>query len=510
MASTMNRMVFVTGFARGGTSWLRDCIGSHPDVAVLPRERVVFRDLKDPQAIRRYFETETAELPAEAHFIVNKAPANAPYIGFAAQSFPESKFIFIIRDPRDVLVSHQRGTQDWMKGANSTVDGCMKKIETYFRGWLGAKDLNNVLLIRYEDLHQDFFVTMETVFRFIGAKTTPDTLQKNYQANNFQAQTKRSNVEDRAAARRKGVIGEWAVNLSESDKDWYKRSKFFVNFMKDQSYHWKLNTYENIIQAMREANVNFLTEDDLHQFRFEPGRVNVTIQHDIDHLNEEWCIRSVRRTAEIDAKYGVASAFNLLPVDDRRYQPDGQKNVKELVQCIRSRAVKSYIGLRVNVYEKFYSPDAPEVTEDDFSLRQEVEAYLEQVIDDYRKIGISFRTAKAHGYGIGNKIPNNRGTSLVAERLSNHGIALFDVVLSPKIKNHVSMSAAITDMGGTLKPIMLTSRFELTDPRLYTSLPPGTFMRFVTHPGNYPVDEPSTVVMRSFKEATADTAVDNE
>ena len=83
-SSVMERMVFITGFARGGTSWLRDCIGAHPDIAILPRERVVFRDMETADKIRAYFEHETEELRGQGKLIANKAPANAPHLAWAA------------------------------------------------------------------------------------------------------------------------------------------------------------------------------------------------------------------------------------------------------------------------------------------------------------------------------------------------------------------------------------------------------------------------------------------
>lgn len=495
----MERMVFVTGFARGGTSWLRDCIGTHPDIVTLPRERVVFRDQKDPAVIRHYFEVETGSLSTEARFIVNKAPANAPHLGFGARAFPESKFIFIIRDPRDVLVSHQRGTQQWMKGANSTVEGCMQKIESYFKGWLDAKDLPNVCLVRYEDLHQDFFVTMERVFRFIGVSHSPEILQTIYDTNNFQAQTNRSNVEDRAAARRKGVIGEWATQLTEKEQQWYTKSRFFSDFMTAHDYGWTLNTYENIVRAMSEAGVNFLSEDHLIRCRLSADQINIVVQHDIDYLTKNWCFDSVRETAAIDQRYGVPSAFNILPSDDKRYLPYGLSGVLSLVKSILTENERGYIGLHVNACERFYPPDVPNQPGDDFPHRNEIAAYIDQMVDDYRAAGVDFRLATSHGYSRGKKLPNNRDTPMIAEKLASKGITLFDVSIRPKLQESASRSCAITDVGGILKPRGFNNGYPLTDPRAYASLPKGCFLRFLTHPGNYPVKDPVTVIMRHFR-----------
>jgi hypothetical protein len=494
--SIMERMVFVTGFARGGTSWLRDCIGSHPDVEVLPRERVVFRDMKSADEIRRYFETETAGIPESSPYIVNKAPANAPHLKFAAKSFPESKFIFIIRDPRDVLVSHQRGTQEWMGGANSTVEGCMKKLEGYFKGWQEAQALPNVLLVRYEDLHQNFYETMEKVFAHIGVKADAMILQDIFKKNNFQVQTSRSNVEDRAAAKRKGVIGEWANHLTEKEVNWYKKSKFFKSFMADHQYGWHLMTYENILNAMKEADVNFLSYEDILNVRLDTNRVNVVLQHDVDYLTKPWCIESVRKTADIDAKMEVSAGYNFLPLDDRRYESAGKQAVIDLMQEIKNKSASHYIGLHVNACEKYYPASTDEALGEAAVHMPEILGYLKTMVDDYAAEGVSFRLATSHGYGRGKKLPNNRDTPEIAENLKKADVLLFDTEIRPKLMAASVHTCALTDIGGVLKPRSFNNGYELTDKRAYTSLPKGTFLRFLTHPGNYLVTKPATIVMR--------------
>ncbi|MGH9341375.1 MAG: sulfotransferase family protein, partial [Acidobacteriota bacterium] len=187
----LEKLIFVTGFARGGTSWVRDCIASHPDIEGIPHEMVIFRMLNnyDTSAfdsknlvsdLRSQIYDElrqtVAKLDSRSHYFVNKAPANAPYLGKAARLIPEAKFIFVIRDPRDVLISHQRGNQEWMRGSNSTVEGCMKKCRKYFSGYSEAAELPSVLLIKYEDLHQAFIETLSHVFDFIGVSSDADLI----------------------------------------------------------------------------------------------------------------------------------------------------------------------------------------------------------------------------------------------------------------------------------------------------------------------------------------------
>ncbi len=211
-------MIFVTGFARGGTSWLRDCVAFHPQVVSIPYEMPLFRDLPDRDSILSEIAAaiDSQCLP-QSNFYVNKAPANAPFLQKACHLFPEAKFIFIIRDPRDVLVSHQRGNQAWMRGANSAIDGCMKKIQRYYEGYLAAEGSPNLLLVKYEDLHQQFPATLRYIYEFIGLDLDADLVERCFEVNNFVAATGRAHREDQDATSRKGVIGDWAAYLSDSE-----------------------------------------------------------------------------------------------------------------------------------------------------------------------------------------------------------------------------------------------------------------------------------------------------
>src|SRR3989304_1632746 len=136
----MSKMIFVTGFARGGTSWLRDCIDAHPDIAKIPGEMVLFRDIKDRESIEQAIEEAILQNNLNAPFYVNKAPANAPYIGKACRLFPESKFIFIIRDPRDVFISHKREEPILAQGQKLIDRGLILRSDERILPYLDARD----------------------------------------------------------------------------------------------------------------------------------------------------------------------------------------------------------------------------------------------------------------------------------------------------------------------------------------------------------------------------------
>src|SRR5678816_3694929 len=106
----MSRMIFVTGFARGGTTWLRNSIGTHPQISRIGSELVLFREhAGDRAAMEKVIDEKVRDQELPGPYFVEKSPANAPHIDEAVKLLPESKFVFIIRDPRDVFISHKRG-----------------------------------------------------------------------------------------------------------------------------------------------------------------------------------------------------------------------------------------------------------------------------------------------------------------------------------------------------------------------------------------------------------------
>jgi len=481
-------MIFVTGFARGGTSWLRSCIAFHPQVDSIPREMVVFRD----STTREQVESAVAEAVeanglSNARF-VNKAPANAPFAGKACRMFPEAKFVFIIRDPRDVFVSHKRGTKDWMRGSNSEVDGCMQKIRTYYEGYLGAADCRNLLLVRYEDLHQRFEPTMASVFEFLELPFDETLLNECYQANNFLTVAGR-HVERRDSATRMGVIGGWAEHLSRSEADWYRKERFWSDFMAEHGYRWEAPGYRRILQAMSEAGVYGMDEEALLEAKLATDRPNVLLLHDIDLLADKGGIQSLLRTAEIENEFGYPGFFNFLPLDDPRYKGVCEKDIIRTIRDIRQVSPKAIIALHLNAAERFFPREMPEVSDDHPDMAKAVD-YLHRQIDAYEKHGIRFRVASAHGYGRKKKKPNNRDSHLFTEELAKRGIQMYDTRLRPAVDSAATCVTAYNDVGGPLTVRRMAVPGDVDEAETYRRFPDGGLIRFLTHPGNYPIDRP--------------------
>lgn len=119
--------IFLVGFPRSGTTLLESFIRGHSEFAVLEEKsmsKVALTALEklpggDPLALadleperlatlrRAYFEELDRHLTADqrAKAIVDKHPLNMAYAGMLHRMFPDAKFIFAERDPRDCVLS---------------------------------------------------------------------------------------------------------------------------------------------------------------------------------------------------------------------------------------------------------------------------------------------------------------------------------------------------------------------------------------------------------------------
>ncbi|NDK38236.1 tetratricopeptide repeat protein [Pseudoxanthomonas gei] len=122
------RMVFIVGMPRSGTTLTEQIIASHPqahgcgelpDLALIVRNIPVQLGIRAgwpefvtsmtestlQESIARYTQAATRHAPAAALRLVDKAPLNFYYLGLVAMMFPQARIIWCRRDPRDVAVS---------------------------------------------------------------------------------------------------------------------------------------------------------------------------------------------------------------------------------------------------------------------------------------------------------------------------------------------------------------------------------------------------------------------
>jgi Sulfotransferase family len=181
------------GFPRSGTTLLDQILSSHSRLSVL-EEKENLRDLLQDfvttdsglerlaklasstldEYRKRYWarvEESRPQLPQDKIF-VDKLPLNTMFIPLITRLFPQARFIFAIRDPRDVVLScftRAFGLNEAMRNF-LTLDGTARYYAAVMRIGIDAKQkLGNALhVIRYESLVDDIENEARSLCGFLG------------------------------------------------------------------------------------------------------------------------------------------------------------------------------------------------------------------------------------------------------------------------------------------------------------------------------------------------------
>lgn len=185
--------IFIVGCQRSGTTVLRLLLDSHPHIACGPEtlfltdmERIVTSDWKRLVRFgldRRDWLNRIADFfgGVQAQYATShgkqrwadKSPGYAMHMDFIAEVFPRAQFIHIIRDGRDVALSHRKRFGYW-----SSVKSAVKW-PRYIRAarMSGAKlGTNRYLEVRYEELVGDVEGTARKVLDYLGEQWDPQML----------------------------------------------------------------------------------------------------------------------------------------------------------------------------------------------------------------------------------------------------------------------------------------------------------------------------------------------
>jgi hypothetical protein len=213
--------VFVLGAPRSGTTFLGSCIGALPEVSYHLEPRVtkaaarqVYEGTWPEDRAARVFRTAYRLLLLGSgdggRRFAEKNPENCFVVPFLARTFPDARFVHIIRDGRDVAASHAekpwlaagsagsgrrgRGGQAWgpwarwwveperaeeftaASDATRTAWSWRRFTEAALAG-LATLPADRVLTVRYEDVVQDPQNAAGRIGAFLGHGEPPSRLQ---------------------------------------------------------------------------------------------------------------------------------------------------------------------------------------------------------------------------------------------------------------------------------------------------------------------------------------------
>lgn len=101
--------VFLIGFPRSGTTLIGLILDAHPEISVFhedPELTKAARNKGNPDSVNKnYWQTVRRRCETNPKVLVDKNPLNIIWIPRLLEVFPGAKFILVLRDPRDAILS---------------------------------------------------------------------------------------------------------------------------------------------------------------------------------------------------------------------------------------------------------------------------------------------------------------------------------------------------------------------------------------------------------------------
>ena len=193
--------VFLLGFPRSGTTLLDQILAGHPGIAVLEEKDTLLawaqRHLLDDASLRAFMETSPQALAEDqrrywrrvedylpgrpqGQLLVDKMPLNTLFLPVLVRLFPAARFIFALRDPRDVVLSCFMQTFALNEAMRHFLT--LQEAADFYAAVMdiGRRSLTalpeRIHQVRYEDLVEDPEREARRLLEFLGMQWDPGVL----------------------------------------------------------------------------------------------------------------------------------------------------------------------------------------------------------------------------------------------------------------------------------------------------------------------------------------------
>jgi Sulfotransferase family len=253
------QFLFIIGAARSGTTWLQAMVAAHPSICSTTDELKLFDLFTGPwteawQFLLRLQETvgggrygltgvwseaqfydfltefvdrvytQVLALKPEATVILDKTPGYSNYVEHINRIIPHAKFIHLVRDGRDVVVSMQAASRGWGRlWAPEKMESNASLWKTTVLAARKAQQYSDRYLeVRYEELLSNGVRELREIFDFIGVPIDAETVTTIFTEHQFE-KMKQVGAGVRGFSLpegffRKGQAGEWRNALSPSQR----------------------------------------------------------------------------------------------------------------------------------------------------------------------------------------------------------------------------------------------------------------------------------------------------
>lgn len=253
--STIRKQIFfVVGSPKSGTTWVQNLLDAHPHIAcrgethfapfLQPIEQIVqvFNQQKRGESMPSLDDHDAVYLFANMFALIlskwgagdeiacvgEKSPQHAAYAELLASVFPQSRFVHIVRDPRDVAISGwyhnlRKNTSEFCKQYPNLTTYSRFIIDSIWPAHVnGARKVREIdprryFEVRYEDLLAEPENIVSEMLRFLGTDDAPEHVQQCLHASSFERNTngRSRGEEDLGSFYRKGVAGDWKNHLTD-------------------------------------------------------------------------------------------------------------------------------------------------------------------------------------------------------------------------------------------------------------------------------------------------------
>lgn len=161
------RLISVSGPGHSGTTLMATILGADPSVFLINWETGWFRDAHREAEARVLLESLARTHSYTA--ALEKSPAHLFRIPAIAANYPGTRFVVMVRDPRDVAAS--RITRGW------SLDQAVEQLQSSFSAAAAHATRPDTLVVRLEDLITDFDATLEATASHVGLDVGPEMRQ---------------------------------------------------------------------------------------------------------------------------------------------------------------------------------------------------------------------------------------------------------------------------------------------------------------------------------------------
>ena len=360
-----HNMVFIVGCPRSGTTYLQRLLACHPliktgqesdvfDSYIGPMLRTWNRDLYEPidgrgglgmacylsekdfiESLRRFMLDLIVPMVSglgDCQLFVEKTPSHALYISEISQLLPDTRFIHMYRDPRDVVASLVAAGRSW--GSK----WAPKKAS--YAAWMWREHIEAVenskaklpsdtfLELRYEDIKADGVDTLSRVAGFLGIQWDTANMEEAIGQNSFENVKKGGGTPIRR-------WGEYAKSSSRvvSEPQGFVRRKAPGGWKKDLTFREKIAVWRIAGRKMAQYGYRWKTAFVTH-----------------GHMKTSVIIPTYKRREQVlDAVVSLRSQtfkdFELIVVDNAG-DPELQRRIQEISSSVSDtvRYVRHTVG----------------------------------------------------------------------------------------------------------------------------------------------------------------------